>query len=105
MNSRKVRKVRKGALNRKTTSAPLREIKTSRTSRTSREGYSAHGRTMAQEALAWMLSKPEITAPIVGSTSVKHIEEAVSALDITLSPEEIAALEAPYVPHIKTGAF
>jgi aryl-alcohol dehydrogenase-like predicted oxidoreductase len=64
-----------------------------------------HGRTMAQEALAWMLSKPYITAPIVGSTSVKHIEEAVSALDITLSPDEIAALEAPYVPHIKTGAF
>jgi aryl-alcohol dehydrogenase-like predicted oxidoreductase len=52
-----------------------------------------------------MLSKPGITAPIVGSTSEKHIEEAVSALDITISPEEIAALEAPYVPHIKTGAF
>ena len=65
----------------------------------------ANGRTMAQESLAWMLSKPEITAPIVSSTSVKHIEEAVSALDITLSSEEIAALEAPYVPHIKTGAF
>ena len=65
----------------------------------------AHGRTMAQESLAWMLSKPGITAPIVGSTAVRHIEEAVSALDITLDPEEIAALEAPYVPHIKTGAF
>ena len=64
-----------------------------------------NGRTMAQESLAWMLSKPGITAPIVGCTSVKHVEEAVSALDITLSPEEIAALEAPYVPHIKTGAF
>ena len=65
----------------------------------------AHGRTMAQESLAWMLSKPGITAPIVGCTSVKHVEEAVSALDIMLSPEEIAALEAPYIPHIKTGAF
>ena len=65
----------------------------------------AHGRTMAQESLAWMLSKPGITAPIVGSTAVRHIEEAVSALDITLDAEEIAALEAPYVPHIKTGAF
>ena len=65
----------------------------------------AHGRTMAQESLAWMLSKPGITAPIVGSTAVRHIEEAVSALDIKLDAEEIAALEAPYVPHIKTGAF
>jgi aryl-alcohol dehydrogenase-like predicted oxidoreductase len=64
-----------------------------------------NGRSMAQESLAWMLSKPGITAPIVGCTSVKHVEEAVSALDIALSPEEIAALEAPYVPHIKTGAF
>ncbi|MBR1580868.1 MAG: aldo/keto reductase, partial [Selenomonadaceae bacterium] len=65
----------------------------------------AHGRSMAQEALAWMLSKDYITAPIVGTTSVKHIEEAVSALDITLDDDEIKALEAPYVPHIKTGAF
>ena len=65
----------------------------------------AHGRTMAQEALAWMLSKPYITAPIVGTTSVQHVVEAVSALDIKLDEEEIKALEAPYVPHIKTGAF
>ena len=64
-----------------------------------------HGRTMAQESLAWMLSKPYITAPIVGTTSVKHVEEAVSALDIKLDEEEIKALEAPYVPHIKTGLF
>ena len=39
------------------------------------------------------------------SCGCRHIEEAVSALDITLDAEEIAALEAPYVPHIKTGAF
>ena len=64
-----------------------------------------NGHTMAQNALAWMLSKPYVTAPIVGTTSVKHVEEAVSALDIKLSDEEIKALEAPYVPHIKTGAF
>ena len=64
-----------------------------------------HGRTMAQEALAWMLSKPYITAPIVGTTSARHIEEAVSALDIQLDEEEIKALEAPYVPHIKTGLY
>lgn len=64
-----------------------------------------HGRTMAQESLAWMLSKPFITSPIVGATSVEHIEQAVAALDIKLDEEEIKALEAPYVPHIKTGAF
>ena len=65
----------------------------------------ANGHTMAQVALAWLLSKPYVTSPIVGFTSPKHVEEAVAALDITLTPEEIAALEAPYVPHIKTGAF
>ncbi len=64
-----------------------------------------NGNSMAQNALAWILSKPYITAPIVGSTSEKHIEEAVSALDIKLSEEEIKELEAQYVPHIKTGAF
>ena len=64
-----------------------------------------HGRSMAQEALAWVLSKPEITAQIVGTTSARHVEEAVSALDIKLDTEEIQALEQPYQPHIKTGAF
>lgn len=64
-----------------------------------------HGISMAQEALAWMLSKPYVTAPIVGTTSVKHIEESVAALDVKLSEDEIKSLEAPYVPHIKTGAF
>lgn len=63
------------------------------------------GYTMAQVSLAWMLSKFYITSPIVGFTSVSHVEEAVSALDIKLSEETIKALEAPYVPHIKTGAF
>lgn len=57
------------------------------------------GVSMAQLALAWMLSKPYITAPIVGTTSPKHVEEAVAALDIVLSPEEVKALEAPYTPH------
>ena len=52
-----------------------------------------------------MLSKPYITAPIVGATSVNHIEEAVAALDMKLDEDEVKALEAPYVPHIKTGTF
>lgn len=64
-----------------------------------------NGHTMAQNALAWMLSKPYVTAPIVGFTKVEHVEEDVAALDIKLSSEEIQMLEAPYVPHIKTGAF
>ena len=57
------------------------------------------GVSMAQEALAWMLSKPYITAPIVGTTDPRHVEEAVAALDIRLDPDEIKALEAPYRPH------
>ncbi len=57
------------------------------------------GVSMAQEALAWMLSKPYITAPIVGTTSPKHVEDAVAALEIELTPDEIKALEAPYTPH------
>ena len=63
------------------------------------------GYSMAQVSLAWMLSKPYITAPIVGTTAVKHIEEAVSALDIKLDDEIIQRLEAPYQPHVKTGDF
>ena len=63
------------------------------------------GYTMAQISLAWILSKPYVTSPIVGFTSEKHVDEAVKALDIKLSDETIKALEAPYVPHIKTGAF
>ncbi len=64
-----------------------------------------NGRTMAQEAIAWMISKPFICSPVVGTTSVKHVEEAASAVDIVLSDEEIAALEAPYVVHTKQHAF
>ena len=60
---------------------------------------------MAQVSLAWMLSKPYITSPIVGFTDVKHVEEAVSALDIKLSEDVIKRLEAPYVPHVKSGLF
>ena len=63
------------------------------------------GYSMAQVSLAWMLSKPYITAPIVGFTDIKHVDEAVSALDIKLSDDIIKRLEAPYVPHVKTGAF
>ena len=53
---------------------------------------------MAQVALAWALSKPAVTAPIVGATKIKHLEDALGALDVKLSADEIAALEAPYTP-------
>jgi 1-deoxyxylulose-5-phosphate synthase len=58
---------------------------------------------LAQIALAWMLHKEAITAPIVGATKPGHIEDAVAAVDVELSDEEIAALEAPYVPHPVLG--
>ena len=63
------------------------------------------GYTMAQVSLAWMLSKPYVTSPIVGFTAEEHVAEAVAALDIQLSDDLIKRLEAPYVPHIKTGAY
>jgi aryl-alcohol dehydrogenase-like predicted oxidoreductase len=57
-----------------------------------------HGVTMAQIALAWLLHKEWVDAPIVGTTSVEHLEDAVAALDISLSDSELAYLEAPYDP-------
>jgi aryl-alcohol dehydrogenase-like predicted oxidoreductase len=58
-----------------------------------------HGCSNAQVALAWMLSKPYITAPIIGASKMKHLEEAAAALDVTLSEDEVAHLEEPYQPH------
>jgi 1-deoxyxylulose-5-phosphate synthase len=63
----------------------------------------ARGLPLAQIALAWMFHKDAITAPIVGATKPGHIEDAVAAVDVELSDEEIAALEAPYVPHPVLG--
>ncbi len=57
----------------------------------------------AQVALAWLLQKDGVTAPIVGATKMEHLESAVDALDVQLSKEEAAALEAPYVPHPIAG--
>jgi len=63
----------------------------------------ARGIPRAQIALAWLLRKPAITAPIVGATKSHHLEEAVAALDVKLSEAEIEALETPYVPHRIAG--
>jgi aryl-alcohol dehydrogenase-like predicted oxidoreductase len=57
----------------------------------------------AQVALAWMLQQPVVTAPIIGATKMKHLDDAVAALKLKLSPNEIAALEQPYVPHPVLG--
>jgi len=61
------------------------------------------GIPMAQVALAWMLSKPVITSPIIGATKPDHLEDAVSALPVQLSPEEIKHLEEAYQPHPVLG--
>jgi aryl-alcohol dehydrogenase-like predicted oxidoreductase len=61
------------------------------------------GISRAQLALAWLLSKSAITAPIVGATKPIHLEDAVAALNVKLTDEEIAALEAPYIPHPVLG--
>ena len=61
------------------------------------------GVPQAQVALAWMLTRSEITAPIVGASKPHHLEDAVAAVSLRLSPEEILDLEQPYVPHPVLG--
>jgi aryl-alcohol dehydrogenase-like predicted oxidoreductase len=63
----------------------------------------ARGVPMAQISLAWMLSKPVITAPVIGATKPHHLEDAVAALSLHLTPEEISHLEEPYLPHPVTS--
>ena len=57
----------------------------------------------AQVALAWTLTKPAVTAPIVGATKPEHLADAIAALDLALTDADVAALEAPYVPHAVNG--
>ena len=61
------------------------------------------GVTASQIALAWVLSKPYITSPIIGSTKMEHLDQAIAALDIKLTEEEIKHLEEPYKPHPVLG--
>jgi aryl-alcohol dehydrogenase-like predicted oxidoreductase len=63
----------------------------------------ARGVSRAQVALAWLLSKSVITAPIVGATKLQHLEDAIAAVNVKLSDDEIASLEEPYVPHAVVG--
>jgi aryl-alcohol dehydrogenase-like predicted oxidoreductase len=59
----------------------------------------------SQIAIAWLLQKEPVTAPIIGATKISHLDDAVGALSVTLTPEEIAYLEEPYVPHPVVGAL
>src|SRR6266511_2995248 len=61
------------------------------------------GLPAAQVALAWLLGKPAVSAPIVGATKLAHLEDAIAAAELTLSDEEVARLEAPYRPHPVLG--
>jgi aryl-alcohol dehydrogenase (NADP+) len=63
----------------------------------------ARGVTPAQVALAWMLAKPGVTSPIIGASKMPHLDQAVEAMTIRLSDDEITRLEEPYVPHRVLG--
>jgi aryl-alcohol dehydrogenase-like predicted oxidoreductase len=65
----------------------------------------ARGVPAAQIAMAWLLRKPVITSPIVGATKPHHLEDAVAALSVNLSDEEVTRLVEPYQPHPATRAF
>ena len=63
----------------------------------------ARGASMAQVALAWVLARPQVTAPIVGASKPGHLDDALAALDLTLTEDEIKRLEQDYVPHNVVG--
>jgi 1-deoxyxylulose-5-phosphate synthase len=69
------------------------------------EVAAARGVSTAQVALAWLLQKPGVSAPIVGSTKKKHLKDALAAEQLSLTPDEVAQLEKPYVPHPVLGHF
>lgn len=62
-----------------------------------------HGITMTEISLAWLLTK--VTAPVVGATKLHHVEGAAKSVDLTLTAEELAYLEAPYIPHALVGVM
>ncbi|AVK61213.1 aldo/keto reductase [Lactobacillus sp. CBA3605] len=64
-----------------------------------------YGVPRVQVALAWLLQKPEVVAPIIGATKVSHLESAVAALDLHLSAADVDYLQAPYMPHKLVGAL
>jgi len=67
------------------------------------EVATARGASPAQVALAWLLSRPAVTAPIIGATRLGHISDALAAVQLTLTDEEVRRLEEPYLPHRVLG--
>jgi aryl-alcohol dehydrogenase-like predicted oxidoreductase len=63
----------------------------------------ARGIPRARVALAWVLQKPEVSAPIIGATKLQHLDDAVAALSVKLTDEEVRTLEEPYIPHRVVG--
>jgi aryl-alcohol dehydrogenase-like predicted oxidoreductase len=63
----------------------------------------ARGVPMAQVALAWVVSRRGVTAPVIGATRVEQLKDALAAMSLKLSPDEVNAMEAPYVPHPFAG--
>ena len=63
------------------------------------------GVSPAQVALAWLLSKPGVTAPIIGATKLGHLTDALAAEALELTDDEVKRLEEPYVPHPVLGHF
>jgi aryl-alcohol dehydrogenase-like predicted oxidoreductase len=68
-----------------------------------RQVADARGNSPAEVAMAWLLGKPGVTAPIVGATKLEHLDTAIRSLDVQLAPDEVAKLEAPYRPHAVRG--
>lgn len=63
----------------------------------------ARGVPWAQVALAWVAQQAGVTAPIIGASKLQHLDDAVAALSLRLAPEELQALQAPYIPHAIAG--
>ena len=68
-----------------------------------REVAAQRGVPAAQVALAWLLHRPGVTAPIVGATKLSHLEDALAAEELELSEDELGQLEEPYIPHAVAG--
>jgi aryl-alcohol dehydrogenase-like predicted oxidoreductase len=62
-----------------------------------------HGVPRAHVSLAWLLQVEPVVAPVIGATKIAHLESAVESLTVQLTPEEVAYLEEPYVPHLIVG--
>lgn len=64
-----------------------------------------HGVPRSHIALAWLLQKETVTAPIIGATKISYLEDATAALSVKLTTEEVAYLKEPYVPHPVVGTL